>query len=129
MAYAEAHDSPTTHDSGWRIAYDVVPLKFSRISSRHPRSCFAGSTSGKHGFEALSSTNFATRLASEHQSIAGYLTCRICIAGMGTRHQEQGCMANVGIEDDSLLGSTATAAVLQRCGAHITRLQGEPRLE
>lgn len=70
-----------------------------------------------------------SRLASEHQSIAGYLACRICLAGMGIRHLEHGCMAYVGIEDDILSGSTATAAVSQRCGAHITRLQGEPRLE
>jgi hypothetical protein len=70
-----------------------------------------------------------SRLASEHQSIAGYLACRICLAGMGTRHPEHGCMAYVGIGDDILLGSTATAAVSQRCGAHITRLQESGRAQ
>ena len=35
-------------------------------------------------------------------------------------------MANVGIGEDSLLGSTATAAVLQRCGAHIQDFRVNP---
>lgn len=39
---------------------------------------------------------------------------------MSIRHPKHDCTAYVGIADDNLLGLTATAALLHRCGAHIT---------
>jgi hypothetical protein len=47
----------TIQGGAW-LTMPSVPLWFSRMTGRYPRYYFAGSTSGKHGFEALSFTNF-----------------------------------------------------------------------